>query len=72
MTFVTREDWGSAHKLIDIMAEADQEIPDWLIEMSERYKAYRERMRERDGFSRGGKFEYLKGRFIKQFMYLLD
>ena len=68
---MTRDDWGSAHKLIDIMAEADQEIPDWLIEMSERYKAYRERMKERDGFSKGGKFRYVNGRPIQQFLYLL-
>ena len=42
---MAREDWSSAHKLIDIMTEADQEIPDWLVDMAERYKAYRERMR---------------------------
>eukprot|EP00795_Rhopilema_esculentum_P007439 gene7439-13201_t len=45
LTFVAREDWSSAHKLIDIMTEADQEIPDWLVDMAERYKAYRERTR---------------------------
>ena len=46
LTFVTREDWGSAHKLVSIMVEANQEVPDWLVSMADRYKAYRERMRE--------------------------
>ncbi|XP_067678893.1 probable ATP-dependent RNA helicase DDX43 [Haliotis asinina] len=57
ITFVTRGDWRQAQKLIDIMAEADQEIPDNLIKMAERYQAHRERMaQEGEGFGgRGGR-----------------
>ena len=28
------------------MAEANQDVPDWLVQMADRYKSYRERMRE--------------------------
>lgn len=49
LTFVTREDWGSAHKLISIMTEANQEVPEWLHRMADRYKDHRENMREERG-----------------------
>ncbi|XP_005101542.1 probable ATP-dependent RNA helicase DDX43 [Aplysia californica] len=52
ITFVTRGDWKSAKHLIDIMAEADQEIPDELVSMAERYAAFKRR-RDEDGPSRG-------------------
>ncbi|XP_048256269.1 probable ATP-dependent RNA helicase DDX43 isoform X4 [Haliotis rufescens] len=57
ITFITRGDWRQAQKLIDIMAEADQEIPDILIKMAERYQAHRERVaQEGGGFGgRGGR-----------------
>lgn len=52
LTFVTRDDWGSAQKLLNIMVEANQEVPNWLVEMADRYKAYRERRREEGTKSR--------------------
>ncbi|XP_059155073.1 probable ATP-dependent RNA helicase DDX43 isoform X2 [Physella acuta] len=55
ITFVTRNDWKSAQHLIDIMAEAGQEIPDELVSMAERYKAFKMRTPD-DGFARRGAF----------------
>lgn len=43
LTFVTREDWRMAHKLISIMVEANQEVPDELADMAQRYEEFRER-----------------------------
>ncbi|KAL8597742.1 hypothetical protein ACOMHN_001701 [Nucella lapillus] len=43
LTFITRGDWRSAQNLIDIMAEADQEIPQELLDMAQRFKARQER-----------------------------
>ncbi|XP_076462153.1 putative ATP-dependent RNA helicase DDX43 [Babylonia areolata] len=54
VTFLTRGDWRSAQKLIDIMAEANQEIPPELVDMAERYKARQERD-EREGRRGGGR-----------------
>lgn len=55
ITFVTRQDWRNAKNLVDIMAEADQEIPDELVQMAERYEAMKRRRQEEGGdFSRGG------------------
>lgn len=47
LTFVTREDWMHVGKLIPIMEEAGQEIPEDLYEMAERWKQHRERQSER-------------------------
>ena len=46
LTFVTREDWMHVGKLIPIMEEAGQEIPEDLYEMAERWKQHRERQSE--------------------------
>ncbi|PFX20883.1 probable ATP-dependent RNA helicase DDX43 [Stylophora pistillata] len=60
LTFVTREDWRMAHKLINIMVEANQEVPDELADMAQRYEEFRERSGynddkgERRGGGRGG------------------
>ncbi|CAH1774865.1 unnamed protein product [Owenia fusiformis] len=61
ITLITRGDWRCAKELIDIMAEANQEIPDELQEMADRYQRHRERMisegRDPDrkrGFGGGG------------------
>ncbi|KAK7100514.1 probable ATP-dependent RNA helicase DDX43 [Littorina saxatilis] len=54
ITFLTRGDWRSAQQLINIMAEANQEVPDELIEMAERFKVRQERD-ERDGRRGGGR-----------------
>ncbi|XP_041358597.1 probable ATP-dependent RNA helicase DDX43 [Gigantopelta aegis] len=53
LTLVTRGDWRQAQKLIDIMAEADQEIPDELLEMAERYQSHQEKMSSEGGGFRG-------------------
>ena len=44
LSFITREDWSQAQKLIDIMQEAGQEVPDELVEMAERWTARKARM----------------------------
>ncbi|XP_002163544.2 probable ATP-dependent RNA helicase DDX43 isoform X1 [Hydra vulgaris] len=57
LTFVTREDWMHVAKLIPIMEEAGQEVPEELIEMAERWKKTQDRRDEEKsayGGSRGG------------------
>ena len=56
LTFITREDWMHVGKLIPIMEEAGQEIPDEMIEMAERWKKNRERTQGERNF---GKFLFL-------------
>lgn len=53
LTFVTREDWRMAHKLISIMVEANQEVPDELADMAQRYEEFRERNGYNDRGERG-------------------
>ena len=36
VSFVSRDDWGTAQKLIDILQEADQHVPTELLEMAQR------------------------------------
>lgn len=56
LTFVTREDWRQAHKLIGIMVEANQEVPDELADMAQRYQEFRERNGcNNEGGGRGGR-----------------
>ncbi|KAK3089089.1 hypothetical protein FSP39_000647 [Pinctada imbricata] len=64
LTLLTRGDWRSAQQLINIMEEANQEIPDELLDMAERYEAHRKKIqeerengifRERRGGGRGGR-----------------
>jgi ATP-dependent RNA helicase DDX43 len=61
LTFFTRDDWKYAGELIAILEEAGQEVPDELVSMAERYRAYAERLREQNreaggfGFRRGPK-----------------
>lgn len=54
ISFFTREDWGSAAELIDILEEAQQEVPDELREMKRRFEAMKER-RDREKGSYGGR-----------------
>lgn len=54
---MTRFDWGSAKELIEIMTEANQEVPKGLVDMAERFRIKKERdASERGSFrgSRGG------------------
>ena len=39
MTLMTREDWKHAKDLIKILKDADQEVPQFLVSMAERYAA---------------------------------
>ncbi|CAB3227207.1 unnamed protein product [Arctia plantaginis] len=61
LTFFTRHDWNNARDLIKILEEANQEIPEELEQMAERFEAMQLR-REGGGSSRGrggrgGRFE---------------
>lgn len=46
-------DWGSAKELIEILKEANQEVPDELVTMAERFEAKKARDAQNGG-SRGG------------------
>lgn len=48
LSFVTRSDWAHAQELIKILEEANQEVPDELVLMAERFEAMKIR-RERNG-----------------------
>lgn len=49
ITFVTRQDWKNAQNLIDIMAEANQEIPDELLAMADRYTSFKRKQDSEGG-----------------------
>lgn len=53
ITYMAREDWKHAKELIDILTKGQQEVPQSLIEMSERYDAMLKK-REEEGGGRGG------------------
>lgn len=64
ITFFTRDDWSHAKELIDILEKSDNpEIPKWLVDMSERYKAWYDKKKAEDmaagrlggGGGRGGR-----------------
>uniref|UniRef100_H2YPW3 Helicase C-terminal domain-containing protein n=1 Tax=Ciona savignyi TaxID=51511 RepID=H2YPW3_CIOSA len=48
ISFFTRNDWGSAKELISILEEADQEVPDEVRDMAERFQKMKDR-RAADG-----------------------
>lgn len=53
LTFVTREDWMHVGKMIPILEEAGQEVPEELVEMAERAQKTRDRrMEEKNSMSR--------------------
>ncbi|TDG43464.1 hypothetical protein AWZ03_010109 [Drosophila navojoa] len=54
ISFVTREDWGVAKELIDILEEAQQEVPEELRRMSKRFSDMKQR-RATEGGTRGGR-----------------
>lgn len=43
ISFITREDWAMAQDLINILEEAQQEVPEQLRDMSRRFAAMKER-----------------------------
>lgn len=69
LSFVTRSDWRSAKELIEILEEAQQEVPDELKEMARRFQAMKDkRASELEAFGgrsngRGGRFEGGTGGF---------
>ncbi len=56
ITFMAREDWKHAKELIEILKQGEQEVPQALIDMADRYDAMlKKRMEEEGGrFGRGG------------------
>lgn len=53
---MTRSDWGSAKELIEILEEAQQDVPDELREMKTRFDAMQERKeKERQSMGGGGR-----------------
>ncbi|XP_064605795.1 probable ATP-dependent RNA helicase DDX43 [Liolophura sinensis] len=57
VSLLTRDDWRSARELINILAEANQVVPEELVEMAERFEAHQAR-REAEG---GGRFGDRRG-----------
>lgn len=56
LSFVTRKDWAHARDLMKILEEANQEIPDELVQMAERFDNMRLRREQEDGGGgRGGR-----------------
>ncbi|XP_021379022.1 probable ATP-dependent RNA helicase DDX53 [Mizuhopecten yessoensis] len=56
LTLMTRKDWRSAQLLIDIMDEANQEIPPELYEMAERYERQKKKRDEERASGGGSRF----------------
>ena len=55
LSFFTREDWAYAAELIEILEEANQEVPGELRDMAQRFAAKKEKMaREKAAFGGGG------------------
>jgi len=63
LTFMTRNDWRHASELIKIMEEANQEVPQEVYEMAQRYSAMRERRQNEgpDRFKGRGDFDDFSG-----------
>jgi ATP-dependent RNA helicase DDX43 len=58
---MTRSDWSQAEELIKILTEANQEVPEELTKMAERFKVKKEKdaqERELYGGKRGGRGGY--------------
>ena len=53
ITFVTRQDWKNAKDLIGILEEANQEVPQEIYDMADRFAANQERRRNEG--PRGGR-----------------
>ncbi|KAI6651762.1 DEAD-box ATP-dependent RNA helicase 20-like [Oopsacas minuta] len=54
LTFFTRENWQWARPLIEILEEAQQDVPEELFVMAERFKARQERDKREGRFGGGG------------------
>lgn len=53
LSFITRKDWGHARELIKILEEANQDVPDELQQMAERFEAMKLRRDREGGGGRG-------------------
>lgn len=53
ISFITREDWAMAQELINILEEAQQEVPEQLRDMSKRFAAMKDRRAAEGGGGRG-------------------
>lgn len=72
ISFLTREDWSSAGELINILEEANQEVPDELREMKKRFSVMQERReRERSNMGGGGRrYEiFISQKKTKSYLY---
>ncbi|KAG5339518.1 DDX43 helicase, partial [Acromyrmex charruanus] len=61
ITFMTRQDWHHAKALIDILEEANQEVPEEIYKMAERYDAWKKKKEQEDPYgrsNRGGRRGY--------------
>jgi len=58
LTFMSRADWRHASELIKIMEEAQQEVPQEVYEMAQRYSAMRERRRNEGSERFGGRGDF--------------
>lgn len=54
ITLMTRGDWSSARELIAILEEAEQEIPEELVQMADRHEAWKEKRDAERSSMRGG------------------
>ncbi|KAH8280836.1 hypothetical protein KR054_000673 [Drosophila jambulina] len=54
ISFITREDWAMAKELIEILEEANQEVPEELHNMARRFKAMKDKRAAEGGGSFGG------------------
>ncbi|XP_076237977.1 putative ATP-dependent RNA helicase DDX43 [Calliopsis andreniformis] len=64
ITFMTRRDWSLAKELINILEEANQEIPTELYQMADRYGAWKEKRAQEKQYERldRGDFSNRRGR----------
>ncbi|KAK4884800.1 hypothetical protein RN001_001071 [Aquatica leii] len=56
ISYFTKADWASASELIPILQEANQYVPEEVYQMSNRYKAWKERKDQEKGLRGGGQF----------------
>ncbi|KYM82907.1 putative ATP-dependent RNA helicase DDX43 [Atta colombica] len=55
ITFMTRQDWHHAKALIDILEEANQEVPEEIYKMAERYDAWKKKKEQEDPYGRNNR-----------------
>lgn len=63
LSFITRQDWAHAQDLIKILEEANQEIPDELLSMANRFEAMKIRREQEGGDRRGRGGRGRRGRY---------